>query len=158
MKNAAVFWFVLVIGVLVIAGCGKERDLAGQAYEGEVQAPGAGLPEQPMAVPAGPQCAQPCIVKELTISTNDGETLPLVPGKGGYTAAGAIEWVVEKGPAQCGPEFQVPVKITKRNYGKIVGEDSVTLIKGQTSKIIDHPTIKSLAFTLRLDDVKVQCS
>ncbi len=149
---------LVILGVVVLAGCNKERDIAGQAYEGEFGAPSGGQAEQPVAVPTTPSCTQTCRVKEVTITTSDGDTIPLVPGKGGYTGAGAIEWVVERGPEQCERELTVPIKITKRNYGKIVSEDSVTLSKGQTSKIIDHPTIKTLRFTLRLDDVKAQCS
>lgn len=154
----------MIVGFLVIflliAGCTTETqqkqvpliEEAPAAIEEETE-----QSSEEEAVPGVPECTK-CTVKELTITTSDGDTLPMVPGKGSYTGAGAIEWAVEKGAPQCEEEVKVPIKIIKRSYGKIVSEDSLSLVEGETSKIIDHPTIKTLKFTLRVDDLKVQCS
>ena len=148
---------------LFIAGCGENfggRDSISEETI-EISSVAEGTAETPseeiVDTPPVPDCTR-CTVKEVTVTTSDGDTLPLVPGKGGYTGAGAIEWAVEKAPAQCEEELTVPIKIVKRSYGKIVGEDNIALADGETSKIIDHPTIKTLKFTLRLDSWKLQCS
>jgi hypothetical protein len=151
---------ILILIVLFILGCDKtiEMPVAEEASEVvPVLEEATELPPEEIAdTPPVPDCTQ-CTVKEVTVTTSDGDTLPLVPGKGGYTGAGAIEWVVEKAPAQCEEELTVPIKIVKRSYGKIVGEDTVSLRDEETSKIIDHPTIKTLKFTLRVDDLKLKC-
>ena len=176
MNSRIVLWSIC-ISVLFLTGCDLfEKDIAGQASEGVIQAPpSAQAPVLHQVCTTSAECgemscidgicatlsevfsgvcAQTCTVKELTITTSDGETLMGLPGKGGYTGAGAIEWFIEGGPLQCATDPLVPVRIVKRNFGKIVSEEHITLAKGSTSRVINHPTISSLVFTLRLDDVK----
>lgn len=166
----------ILASVLLISACDIfEKDVAGQAFEGAVQGqPDVRTPQLHQACTTSAECGemicidgicanmdeifsgacpQTCTVKELTITTSDGETLSATPGKGGYTAAGAIEWFIESGPLQCATDPLVPVRIVKRNFGKVVSEEHITLVKGITSRVINHPTILSLGFTLRLDEV-----
>jgi hypothetical protein len=175
--NSRIVLGSICISVLFLAGCDLfEKDIAGQAFEGAIQAPPTSqAPQLHQACTTSAECgemscidgicamlsevfsgacAQTCTVREMTLTTSDGETLTALPGKGGYTGAGAIEWFIESGPLQCSSDPLVPVHIVKRNFGKVVSEEHITLAKGSTSRAINHPTILSLAFTLRLDDVK----
>jgi hypothetical protein len=105
------------------------------------------------------QCAQTCKLKTITVVTSNGETHLAGPGGGSYTSAGALTWVVESGPEHCATqETIVPIKIIKKNYGEIVTEEYITLKRGETSQILHHPTISSVAFTLNVQDVTRECS
>ncbi len=104
-------------------------------------------------------CENKCTFTELTSSTCDGPTYTLKGGQGSYTAAGAVEWKVATVPDFCPDEnVVVPLRIIKKNYGKILSEEVVTLTEGQTSGTITHPAIPSIKFTVKADQVGKECS
>ena len=104
-------------------------------------------------------CERKCQAVNVTITTNDGKTIILAPGKGSYTAAGAIEWDILRLPPYCpSDDLKIPLKIYKRNYGKELGNEVITLEKSQSSDVITHPTDKSIKFTLRVDDIQEVCA
>lgn len=104
-------------------------------------------------------CDNKCTFTELTFSTSDGDTYTLKEGQGSYTAAGAVEWKVATVPDFCPDEnVVVPLRIIKKNYGKILSEEVVTLAEGQTSGTITHPAISSIKFTVKADRVGKECS
>ncbi len=100
-----------------------------------------------------------CNFKDIEILTSDGETYTLSRGRGSYTAAGALDWTILTGPDYCqGEEIIVPVKILKRNYGQIFSDEVIMLNVGETSKVIKHPFVKRIAFTLTVESVNEVCS
>ena len=104
-------------------------------------------------------CEEKCNFQQVTVSTSDGQTLTLNRGSGDYTAAGALEWQISVVPDFCkGSVVKVPIKIIKKNYGEIVEEEIITLQKGQSSKLLTHPQISRVQFTVTLDDVVNTCS
>ena len=91
-------------------------------------------------------------------ATSDEDTFTLNRGQGDYTAAGAIEWILASGPDYCpGGEIIVPVKIKKKNMGKIINEEYITVSVGEISPVITHPDIKSIKFTFAIAGVKEEC-
>ena len=69
-------------------------------------------------------CTEKCNFNSVVIETSDGQTFTLNRGQGDYTAAGALEWTLVSGPDYC-PESDdiiVPVKIKKKNAGKVLSE------------------------------------
>ncbi len=103
-------------------------------------------------------CAQQCGLKEVTVRTSDGDVLVLPPGKGSYTAAGGLDWNVVAVPPFCKEdEGKILFRIVRKKGGQILNEEYITLRKGETSKALTHPSIKKLAFTLKAEDVKVEC-
>ena len=104
-------------------------------------------------------CSATCNVKRVVVKTSDGETYDFVPGKGSYTAAGALEWRIVRGPNHCaGDEIKVPVQITRRQYGKVLSEEYITLAEKVPSKTLKHPSVNTLAFILTADVIEEQCS
>lgn len=104
-------------------------------------------------------CANKCTITGVKVETSDGEKYDLSLGQGSYTAAGALEWKLLKTPDYCkGENTLVAVNIIKKTTGKVVGEQVLTLHKGETSEIVTHPTVKSVKFTATLADVKEECS
>jgi len=104
-------------------------------------------------------CTQKCNFKDAVVETSDGQTFTLNRGKGDYTAAGAIEWSLSTGPDYCpGDDIIVPVKIKKKNLGKLINEQYVTVKVGEKSDVITHPNIKSIKFTFTVKSVKEECS
>jgi hypothetical protein len=104
-------------------------------------------------------CQQKCKVKKIEISTSDKETLTLSPGEGSYTAAGALNWKIISIPQYCkGKDLVIPIKILKRNYGKVFSDEVVMLKKGETSKTITHPIMDEIAFKLTIKEIKEECS
>ena len=103
-------------------------------------------------------CEQKCTIKDVTLTTSDGELYTVTAGKGGYTKAGAVEWALEDVPAFCDQGSNLAAFIiTKRNYGEKISESLVTVMEGETSDVITHPTIDSLQFRLRVSDVGLTC-
>ncbi len=104
-------------------------------------------------------CETKCNVKEVIVSTSDGETYTLSRGQGSYTAAGALEWKLVSIPDHCAMEqVPIPIKIIKKNYGRILGEEILTLREGETSDVVTHPAISRIAFTVKLESVNEECS
>ncbi len=104
-------------------------------------------------------CKSKCTFANVTITTSDGKTVKLAPGKGSYTAAGALEWDILRPPQYCtGETLLVPIKIYKRNYGTELGNEVITIKLGETSDVITHPMDKNIRFTLRIDDIQEICA
>lgn len=105
------------------------------------------------------ECENKCTISSVTMLTSDDETYNLKLGQGSYSYAGALEWKLMKTPGYCqGENPLVAVNVIKKTTGKIVGEQVLTLHKGETSDAITHPTIKSVKFTATLADVTESCS
>ena len=103
-------------------------------------------------------CDVKCTTSEVVIETSDGKSYTLPPGKGDYTAAGAIDWTILRTPPHCkGSLVRVPITIFKRNYGKTLGDEAIILLKGETSAVITHPINKKVAFTITVKDVVESC-
>ena len=104
-------------------------------------------------------CAQKCNFKDVVIETSDEETYTVARGQGDYTAAGALQWLVMSGPSYCkGTPVTVPINILKKNYDTIYADEVIKLKLGETSKVITHPLVKRVAFTLKVKDFKETCS
>lgn len=104
-------------------------------------------------------CTEKCNFDSVVIETSDGQTFTLNRGQGDYTAAGALEWTLASGPDYC-PESDdiiVPVKIKKKNAGQVLSEQYVTVLVGETSEVVTHPTIKSVQFTFTIKSVDETC-
>ena len=105
------------------------------------------------------ECTKKCNFGKVKITTSDEENYELSRGRGGYTAASALEWTIVSGPDYCqGEKIVVPFKILKRNYGKIFADEVIVLKVGETSKTIGHPLMPEIAFTLRVESVDETCS
>jgi hypothetical protein len=103
-------------------------------------------------------CDIKCNFNSVVVGTSDGQTMTLNRGKGSYTAAGAIEWTLSSGPDYCqGEDVIVPVKIKKKNAGKILSEQYVTVKVGENSPVIKHPDIAKIKFTFEVSSVKEVC-
>ena len=103
-------------------------------------------------------CTAACKIKRVVIATSDDETYDFVPGKGSYTAAGALEWRIVAAPNHCVGQAKVPVLVTRRQYGKVLNEEYVTLVEDVPSKVLKHPSVTTLAFTLTADFIDEECS
>ena len=104
-------------------------------------------------------CENKCTITGVKVETSDGESYDLTLGQGSYTAAGALEWKLMKTPDYCqGEDPLVAVNVIKKTTGKVVGEQVLTLHKGETSEVVTHPTVKSVKFTATLADVTEKCS
>lgn len=103
-------------------------------------------------------CESKCNFNQIEISTSDGDDFNLSRGQGSYTAAGAVEWKLLSGPDYCpGNEIIVPVELIRKDTGKIIGKEVITLNPGKTSDSITHPSIKSISFTLKIEKVNEEC-
>ena len=103
-------------------------------------------------------CAKLCRLTKTTFHTSDDETYSLTPGQGTYTAAGALEWKLNTFGGYCqGVKPRVPLLLLKKNAGKILEETLITLIQGETSSIITHPTVKRVKFTVSLASYEEKC-
>lgn len=104
-------------------------------------------------------CNKKCKINSLSIYTSDGESYDLSLGQGSYTAASALEWKTMTTPEFCAEdEVIVFIKILKRNYGNILGDEVITLKEGETSKIITHPLMPEVKFTLMVKNLDKVCS
>ena len=105
-----------------------------------------------------PNCAKTCNYYSLHVSTSDGEIYRLKPGKGSYTAAGALEWRLLGTPDHCeGEKAVVPISVIRKDAGQVIGEEVITLRKGQTSRDLRHPNIQSVSFSLNMNNVFELC-
>lgn len=105
------------------------------------------------------ECQKKCKVSSVKIDTSDGETYDLALGQGSYTAASALEWKTMAGQEFCSEdEAIVFIKILKRNYANILGDEVITLKEGETSKVITHPLMPEIKFTLTLKSLEKVCS
>jgi len=104
-------------------------------------------------------CTNKCSLDNVVIGTSDGETYTFKKGQGSFTFAGAIEWKIESFPDYCPSDrLRIPIKILKKSAGKVLETQVVTLAKGETSKLIIHPTIERVKFTANLKEINEECS
>ncbi len=103
-------------------------------------------------------CENTCTYTGATFLTSDGETYIIKKGQGSYSYAGALEWKLVAPPRYC-PAENVPVslKLVKKDSGKIIEEETITLKKGETSGEITHSAIPDVSFTMTLQDVVEEC-
>jgi hypothetical protein len=104
-------------------------------------------------------CTEKCNFNSVVVETSDSQTFTLNRGQGDYTAAGAIEWTLASGPDYCkgSDDIIVPVKIKKKNMGKVISEEYRTVLVGKTSEIVTHPTMAGLEFTFKIKSVNEVC-
>ena len=104
-------------------------------------------------------CENKCNYNSVIVKTSDGETYTFNKGQGSYTGAGSLEWKLLGGPAYCPMEnVPVPIELTKKTTGKTLSKEVITLRKGETSKVITHPTIKRISFTITLENLNEECT
>jgi hypothetical protein len=103
---------------------------------------------------------QLCNYKKIELETSDKQVLSVSPGEGSYTYAGALAWKSKKGPDYCEGEKNVlvPFQIKKKGSGKVLSDEYISVKVGETSEVLKHPTVKSLAFTLKVKSVEEVCS
>ena len=104
-----------------------------------------------------PRCIADCSVKEVTVRTADNEIYHFKPGKGTYTAAGAIDWRIDEVSSYCGKP-RIPITVTMYSYGNVVGKENATLGLKEKSKLFEHPTITHATLQLTVDDILEECS
>jgi hypothetical protein len=103
-------------------------------------------------------CSKVCNFYSLDLSTSDKELYTLRPKQGSYTGAGSLEWTVLSTPNYCIEETPVIlIQLTKKNPGKILNTEIITLREGETSKAIKHPFVKSLAFSITMVEIYQVC-
>ena len=104
-------------------------------------------------------CPETCKIAGVSLTTSDGEEYAFNSGEGSYSYAGALEWKLTSTPEYCkGTDPLVALKLIKKNTGIILGEELITLKKGETSSLITHPNISRVEFTVTIDDVTEECS
>ena len=102
-------------------------------------------------------CEETCSTKEVTVVTSDKTTHEFPPGKGSYTGAGALEWKIESIPKHCPEKNElVPFRITRFSFGEKIGDEVITIREGKSSDEMTHPNVKSVEFTLTVEDVKCE--
>lgn len=95
-----------------------------------------------------------CNYEFLKMSTSDGDSYNLKAGKGSYTAAGAVEWKILEAPNHCPEEDGiVPVRIIRKDKGKIVNEEVITVNENGVSQPITHPTLPKINFELTVEEL-----
>ena len=103
-------------------------------------------------------CPTKCNLKEVEMSTSDGETYTVPRGQGSYTAGGAVQWKILSPPSYCqGSEVLVPISVLRQNYQHVSSDDVILLKAGETSKNIEYPLIKNFKFTLMVKKVTESC-
>ncbi|MDP3640248.1 MAG: hypothetical protein Q8R53_03540 [Nanoarchaeota archaeon] len=104
-------------------------------------------------------CPATCTLQSVQLRTSDGEDYSLRRGQGSYTAAGALAWEVMGTPVYCSGETPlVPIKFIKKTTGTVIEAEIVTLHKGETTRIITHPLIPRVQFTITVKDVEEECT
>ena len=103
-------------------------------------------------------CKKKCQLQKVHIKTSDGEEYTLASGQGSYSYAGALEWKILSLPPRC-QEINaiIPFKFISKNFGKILGEEIVVVHMGEKSKVIKHPTIARVVFTVEVESVEETC-
>ena len=104
-------------------------------------------------------CLVKCKMSKVKLTTSEGVNYELPPGKGDYSAAGALDWTIVSVPKYCqGEEIVVPIKVLKRNYELVYSDEVVMIKEGEKSKVIKHPLMPSIAFVLEITEVVENCS
>ncbi|MBU0470472.1 MAG: hypothetical protein KJ598_00370 [Nanoarchaeota archaeon] len=103
-------------------------------------------------------CSKQCEIYAIEMTTSDKETYNIKPKGGSYTSAGALEWKTLKMPIHCkGEQPIVPINIIQKKTGEIINERVITLKQGETSKILTHPSIPSVQFSLKANRIYYSC-
>ncbi len=103
-------------------------------------------------------CDKLCNYYALRISTSDQETYTVRPGRGSYTAVGALEWRVGEMPQHCeGERAIVPIHIITKETGKVLSEEVIALQERETSTSLTHLNLPEVKFTLTIDDIFELC-
>jgi hypothetical protein len=110
-------------------------------------------------------CYSKCNVRRVKLTAkhealNLAENYILPRGRGSYTGAGAIEWILLEGPDYClikPEEVTIPIKIIKKFESEILSEEVISLKPGQKSKFITHPSVNLFDFTLTVEEVFHTC-
>lgn len=103
-------------------------------------------------------CEVKCNFNDIVVKTSDGLEFEIKRGRGEYSYAGALEWVIASGPDYCqGEEIIVPVKLLKKNYGKILNTQYVTVKVGEESPLVTHPVIEDVQFHFTIESVEETC-
>ncbi len=103
-------------------------------------------------------CETRCNFKSVEISSSNGDSYTLNRGQGSYTAAGAVEWKILSGPDYCkGDKVLIPIQLIKKQTGKIISKEVLTMNAGEKTKTITHPNIKSVSFNLEVKKVNEEC-
>jgi hypothetical protein len=104
-------------------------------------------------------CKKLCNYYSVNVrSSDDKKAYQVAPNKGSYTSAGAVEWRVLELPDHCnGERAIIPIDIIRKNKGKIIGEQVITLQEGDTSSQITHSQLPSVGFKLSVDKVFELC-
>tara|TARA_Y100000310_G_C20583344_1_gene764116 strand:+ start:213 stop:788 length:576 start_codon:yes stop_codon:yes gene_type:complete len=104
------------------------------------------------------ECVSKCTYKSANIETSDGDILTLKRGESTYTAAGAVAWKLLNPGEYCpGEDVRIPIQIEKVNYGKILSTQVLTTKINEVSEEVNHPTVKSVKFTLKVVDLEEEC-
>lgn len=86
-------------------------------------------------------CEKYCDFYSVNVNAN-GETYNYRPGLGSYTCAGAIEWkVMTEMPSHCeGEQAIIPFRIIKKDQGRVLSEEVITLRQRETGTV-EHPNL-----------------
>ena len=104
------------------------------------------------------ECESKCQFSEVQVFSSMGDEYTLSRGQGSYTGAGSVEWKLLAGPEYCKSErVIVPIQVIKKNAGKVISKEVLTLSPGDTSSMITHPTITSVRFSLNIKSVYEVC-
>src|SRR3989344_3454929 len=165
---------LFTIALLLIAGC--SRNLQGQAIQfqsGSTQQQNPQFGDECASnadCPTGQACvdsvcgtfqeaSQQVTLSSCTTNADCGEQVCI------NGACGKIETINYQLKACTAPfkkkrvgQAKVPVLVTRRQYGKVLNEEYVTLVEDVPSKVLKHPSVTTLAFTLTADVIDEECS
>lgn len=103
-------------------------------------------------------CSKVCNFYNVDLLTSDGERYSLKPGEGSYTGVGALDWQVLVAPPHCqGESVQIPLEITRNAFGKVLNSEIILLNQGESTRLLTHPGVPDLYFTLTLVKVYEIC-
>jgi hypothetical protein len=104
-------------------------------------------------------CENKCSYDSLIIVDQTGERFEVLRGQGSYTAAGAVEWKTLVTPEYCKQNnLPIPIKVIKKNTGKVLSEEVLVLNVGKLSSVVKHPSIASIAVTFKVESINEVCS
>ena len=175
-----VFVTILILALILIIGCKEKEEVISITAEPEtVVAEVEVIENEEVACTSGrdcngelcinnkcgkiedyydSDCPETCKIAGVSLTTSDGEEYTISSGEGSYSYAGALEWKLVNTPAYCkGKDPLIPLRLVKKSSGQILGEEYITLNKGEVSRSITHPTIARVEFTVTVDEVTEDC-
>jgi hypothetical protein len=102
-------------------------------------------------------CQVKCQLKEVTVITNENQEIVLTVNREGYTMAGAISWIVPRIEYCQGDNIKIPFQLKKKQFGKVVNEQYITVKEGQTSDVITHPGMEGVKLTFTIKETVEEC-